>query len=283
VVFTEFVNVDGLASEGRERLISKLKFEKKERPIVAQIWGGTPTNFERVSREIVAMGFDGVDINMGCPEKSVVKSGSGAALCDNPARAGEIIKAVQSGVNGKIPVSVKTRIGVKTIQTVPWISFLLSQDLAAITVHGRTQKEMSKVSCHWDEIGKAVGLRDSISPRTRIIGNRDVMTWDEAKEKVITYKVDGIMIGRGIFHDIYAFDKTDSQHPTGIEKLPLLLKHLELYRKTWGTTKHYPILKKFFKIYASGFDDASAFREKLMETTTVEEAQILVKNYLNIG
>jgi tRNA-dihydrouridine synthase len=282
VFFTEFVNVDGLKSEGRERLIQKLKYDTKERPIVAQIWGNTPTNFESVSREIVAMGFDGVDINMGCPEKSVVKSGAGAALCDDPTRAGEIIKAVQTGVGGKIPVSVKTRIGVKTIQTIPWISFLLSQNLDAITVHGRTQKEMSKVPCHWDEIGKAVGLRDSICPKTRIIGNGDVMTWEEAKEKVETYKVDGIMIGRGIFHDIYVFDKTGSQHPTGIDKLPLLFKHLELYKHTWGTTKHYPTLKKFFKIYASGFDDASAFREKLMETTTIDEAQILVKNYLNI-
>ena len=282
VLMTEFVSVDGLCSVGRPKLISKLKYDKSEHPIVAQVWGITPKHFEIIAKDVVAMGFDGIDINMGCPDKSVVKSGAGAALCDNPTLAGEIIKATKIGVNGKIPVSVKTRIGVKTIQTVPWISFLLAQKIDALTVHGRTQKEMSKVPCHWDEIGKAVELRNEISPKTKIIGNGDVMSWDDAREKVKKYNVDGVMIGRGIFHNLFVFDKTHSPHPVGIDKLPLLLRHLDLYDKTWGTTKHYPILKKFFKIYASGFDDAGAFREKLMETKSVEEVQTLVKKYLNI-
>jgi tRNA-dihydrouridine synthase len=281
VVMTEFVSVDGLCSVGRPKLISKLRFEKNEHPIVAQVWGITPAHFETIARDVVSMGFDGIDINMGCPDRSVVKSGAGAGLCDNPTRAGEIIKAVQNGVNGKIPVSVKTRIGVKTIQTIPWISFLLSHNLDVLTVHGRTQKEMSKVPCHWDEIGKAVELRNSLSPKTKIIGNGDVSSWDDAKEKAETYHVDGIMIGRGIFHNLFVFDKKNGVHPTGKEKLPLLLDHLELYEKTWGTTKHFPILKKFFKIYASGFDDASDFREKLMETKNVEEAKKIVSNFLN--
>lgn len=280
VVMTEFVSVDGLCSVGRPKLISKLRYEKNEHPIVAQVWGITPSHYETVARDIVSMGFDGIDINMGCPDKSVVKSGAGVGLCDNPKLAGEIIHAVKSGVNGKIPVSVKTRLGIKTIQTIPWVTFLLSQKIDALTVHGRTQKEMSKVPCHWDEIGKCVELRNTISPKTKIIGNGDVVSWGDAIEKVRKYHVDGVMIGRGIFHDIFAFDKTKSPHPAGIEKLPLLLEHLELYKTTWGTTKHYPILKKFFKIYASGFDEASAFREKLMETKTIEEAQMMVTDFL---
>jgi len=280
VIFTEFVNVDGLCSEGREKLLPKLKYHTSEHPIVAQVWGLDTDHFKRVAGEIVDMGFDGIDINMGCPEKSVVKSGAGAALCDNEEHACEIIKAVQKGVHGKIPVSVKTRTGNKVAKTIPWISFLLSQNLDALTLHGRTAKEMSKGVCHWDEIGKAVELRDAISPKTKIIGNGDVTSWEDVLKKVHTYNVDGVMIGRGIFHNLFVFDKTNSPHPTGIEKLPLLLEHLDLYKRTWGATKHYPILKKFFKIYVSGFDDASAFREKLMETKTIDEAQILVKNYL---
>jgi tRNA-dihydrouridine synthase len=281
VLFTEFVNVDGLCSVGRKKLLPKLNYQQSEHPIVAQVWGIDPDHYKKVAEEIVSIGFDGIDINMGCPEKSVVKSGAGAALCDNPNLAGEIIKAVRAGVNGKIPVSVKTRIGNKTRQTIPWISFLLNQHLDALAIHGRTAKEMSKGICHWDEIGKSVILRNEINPKTKIIGNGDVTSWDEAKEKAKTYHVDGVMIGRGIFHNLFVFDTSNSPHPKGADKLPFLLEHLELYKKTWGTTKHYPILKKYFKIYASGFDDASEFREKLMETTTVEQAQILVKKYLN--
>lgn len=280
VFFTEFVNVDGLSSEGRERLIGCLKYDTSEHPIVAQIWGGTPTNFEKVAKEVVAMGFDGVDINMGCPMKVIVKSGGGAALIGKQALVHAIIDAVKTGVEGKIPVSVKTRIGSTTIETDSWIPFLLSQGLDALTIHGRTRKEMSKVPAHWDEIGKAVAFRNEMSPSTKLIGNGDVFSWEEAVKKVDTYHVDGVMIGRGIFHNLFVFDKKNSQHPEGMDKLPFLLQHLELYKETWGTRKHYPILKKFFKIYASGFDDASVFREKLMETKTLDEAQKIVADYI---
>jgi tRNA-dihydrouridine synthase len=202
--FTEFVNVDGLQSLGRERLLHRLAFSAKEKPIVAQIWGLKPENFYKTTKDLIEMGFAGVDINMGCPVKAVIKSGTCSALMNNRDLAVEIIKATQEAVAGIIPVSVKTRLGFNEID-LSWSELLLRQNLDMLTIHGRTKKEMSKVPSNWAAIGDIRKLRDKIAPKTLIVGNGDVISRDQGLELAKTHKLDGIMIGRGIFSDPYIF------------------------------------------------------------------------------
>lgn len=279
--FTEFTNVDGMESAGREQVIKRLRFLPKEKPLIAQIWGITPENFYKAAQEIREMGYDGIDLNMGCPQKDVTSHGACSALIKNHTLATEIIRATQEGA-GDLPVSVKTRIGFNTIQTEEWIGFLLSHNLSALTVHGRTVKEMSKVPAHWDEIGKAVQLRNVHAPQTLLIGNGDVESLLDAEEKVKTYGIDGVMVGRGIFHNPWLFNKSvNPAEKTLHERIQLLHDHVALYSQTWGKTKHYPPLKKYFKIYLSGFDGAAEARTKFMETNTPEEALQLATSYLS--
>lgn len=278
--FTEFTNVDGMESAGHEQVTKRLRFLPKEKPIIAQIWGITPENFYKAAQEIREMGFDGIDLNMGCPQKDVTSHGACSALIKNHSLATEIIQATQEGA-GELPVSVKTRIGFNTIQTEDWIGFLLSHNLPALTIHGRTAKEMSKVPAHWDEIGKAVQLRNTLAPHTLLLGNGDVMSMKEAEEKVQTFGVDGVMIGRGIFHNPWLFNKSvQLGEKTFYERMHLLYNHVALYRDTWGETKHFAPLKKYFKIYLADFDGAADIRTKFMETNTPDEALILAKTYL---
>lgn len=275
--FTEFTNVEGLASEKGDAVVSqRLLFTPKEKPIIAQVWGKTPEHYALATQRIKAMGFDGIDINMGCPEKSVVKNGCCAALINNPSRASEIIQATQEAA-GDMPVSVKTRIGFTTIVTETWISFLLQHNLAALTVHGRTAKEESKVPAHWDEIAKAVSIRNQMNLSTVILGNGDVQSLVEARSRVQETGVDGVMIGRGIFHNPFLFAMRDRDQIDKSELFQIMTDHLKLYISVWGGKKHYPMMKKYFKIYIQGFDGASEIRQKCMETETAEEALELLK------
>jgi len=282
--FTEFTNVDGLFSKGAIEVGKRLLFSKKEKPIIAQIWGMKPGNYFKAAQKIKELGFNGIDINMGCPQNDVVRIGACSALMKNHSLAVEIIKATKYGA-GNLPVSVKTRIGFNNIQTSEWIGFLLKQDLAAITVHGRTVKEMSKIPAHWDEIGKAIELRDKLKCNTLIIGNGDVYSLTEAKEKVKKYKLDGVMIGRGIFHNPWLFNESFDIKSISVEqRIQLLLNHIKLWRKTWQGSvrypaKHFPILKKYFKIYLSGFDGAAEIRGKFMATNNIAEVIKLAKSY----
>jgi nifR3 family TIM-barrel protein len=275
--FTEFTSVDGMVSEkGREPVSRRLWFTKKERPIIAQIWGNDPEKFFKAAKMCAEMGFDGIDINMGCPEKSVVKRGMCSGLINHSELAAKIIQATKDGAGG-LPVSVKTRIGMREIKTEEWIGFLLKQDLAALTVHGRTVKEMSKVPAHWDEIGKAVKLRDQIAPQTVLIGNGDISSYQDGLDKVKKYGVDGVMIATGIFKNLWIFDKSGKAPGLSIEeRLNQLLKHSRLFVETWGQTKSFAILKKFFKIYISEFEGAAELRVKFMETKNLEEVEELV-------
>ncbi len=286
--FTEFTNVDGLASErGRAHVEHRLQFDQTvERPIIAQIWGEKPEHYFEAARYIHELGFDGIDINMGCPQRDVVKKGLCAALIDNHTLAGEIIKATQEGA-GDLPVSVKTRIGIKTINTDEWIPFLLSFNLDALIVHGRTVKEMSKVPTHWDEIGRAVEMRNTLSPNTLIIGNGDVINRRDGLEKAKKYGVDGVMIGRGLFNDIGAFAHDNARNSDGNtdlsikQRLSLLLRHLQLWEQTWNGSKNFNVMKKYIKIYITGFSGASDMRAQLMETKTFEELILLVEKMMS--
>ncbi|MBI4033841.1 tRNA-dihydrouridine synthase, partial [Candidatus Saccharibacteria bacterium] len=199
--FTEFVNVDGLQSPGRERLLPKLRFSEKEYPIIAQIWGIKPENFYKTTKEIIAMGFDGVDLNFGCPIKKIVKGGACAALINNRELAGEIIDAVREAClpagtrRGVFPVSVKTRVGFTTVD-MSWLEFLLTKKLDLLSIHGRTAKQLSNAPANWELIGEARKMRDVLCPSTLIVGNGDVGSRGQAEELAKKYKLDGVMIGR---------------------------------------------------------------------------------------
>ncbi len=275
VFFTEFTNVDGLVSAGREAVIHRLRFTQDERPIIAQIWGMKPENYRKVAAELVEMGFDGIDINMGCPERSVTGHGACAALITTPSLAGEIIAATKEGAGGKIPVSVKTRIGYKAIEE-SWLPFLLEQGIDALTVHGRTAAEMSKFPVHWDQIARAAELRDAMKCNTVIIGNGDVKSADEALLKVAQYGIDGIMMGRAVFDDLHAFAKGGQHQMTVQDGFRIMKRHVALFESTWGTTKNYAILRKFFKIYVRGFEGAGEWRERVMATKKPEEVYPLI-------
>lgn len=282
--FTEFTNADGLASEGRSVVSQRLKFTEEEHPIIAQLWGKDPKHFYEAAKYIVELGFDGIDLNFGCPEKSVVKNGCCAALIGNEKAVSAIVSAVKRGIEDSgstIPISIKTRLGYKTIVTDTWIPFLLSLELDAITVHGRTAAEMSAVPAHWDEIGKVVQIRDIHKSKTVIIGNGDVKDRADGLAKVKEYGVTGVMIGRGIFENPWAFDT--AQHPHTIkEHLAIMRQHVELYDATWSVTKNYATLRKFFKIYVKGFDGASEWREKVMTTKSAYEVYPLIDEILRM-
>lgn len=272
VLFTEFTNVDALTSEGYRKTIHRFKFSENQRPIVAQIWGTNPNNFEKSAKIAQDLGFSGIDINMGCPVKAVIKIGACSALIENRPLVKEIIEACKIGAPN-IPISVKTRIGTKNIITEEWITFLLEQNLTAITIHGRTAKQMSDVPANWNEIKKAVDIKNKISPDTIIIGNGDIKKFSEVLSANKQYEVDGVMIGRGIFSNPWIFENKERNH--SFEELKkVLVKHLELS----GSDEHYDKIKKFYKMYINNFDCAANLRSKLMETKNIDEAINLLKN-----
>ena len=276
VFFTEFVSTDGLCSEGYERVRRHLEFTRAERPIIAQIWGTRPEKFLQAAKIVLDMGFDGIDINMGCPVRKIVSKGSCSGLIRNPSRACEIILATKEGAGG-LPVSVKTRIGYRDIITEEWIGFLLEQPIEALTIHGRTVREMSKVPAHWEEIEKAVALRNQMKKDILIIGNGDVVSYKDAMDKYERYKVDGIMIGRGIFNNLWIFRDIDPTRIGHTDKMRLLIDHISLFDEVWGKNRPYDVMKKFFKVYISGFRDASEVRLELMQLRSAREAIAYIK------
>jgi tRNA-dihydrouridine synthase len=272
--FTEFVNVDGLQSEGRPRLIGKVQLTPKEQPIIAQVWGKNPDNFKKTAAELVEMGYKGIDLNMGCPQKVVTGNGCCSALINNRELALEIIHAVQEGVAGRVPVSVKTRLGWNAIDYT-WPELLLKQNLAMLTIHGRTRSEMSAVPAHWDAINEVRKLRDKLAPDTLMVGNGDVLTRRQGLELAAEYQLDGIMIGRGVFQDPFVFSEHSPWETyTRQQKIDLYKKHVELFAATWKQgDRRVAMLNKFCKIYINGFDGAKELREQLMAAES--SAQLL--------
>lgn len=277
VFFTEFTNVDGMFSEGRDLVMQRLKFSKGETPIVAQIWGSKPENFYNATKYIKEQGFDGVDLNMGCPQKDVIKKGLCAALIENRDLAAKIIRATQDGA-GDLPVSVKTRIGIKEICTEDWLGFLMGFDLAALIIHGRTVKEMSAVPAHWDEIGKAVKIKTVSSSGSRpiIIGNGDVKSREDGMEKIEKYGVDGVMIGRGILENPWVFNM-EAKERSMAERINMYAEHVLLHQETWGNTKHFDRLKKYMKMYIRDFAGSSELRAEIVECRDAESLLDLLK------
>lgn len=282
--FTEFVNADGLQSPGRHKLLKKLRFTPDEPPLIAQIWGKEPENFYKTARQLAdgtfaeelglpkGVNFAGVDLNMGCPQKNEVKNGTCSALMNDRPLAADIIKATQDGLAGRLPLSIKTRTGFRSVD-MSWIEFLLGQKLRALTIHGRTKAQMSKVPADWGVIGQVRELRDRLAPDTLIIGNGDVMTRRQGLELAREHKLDGIMIGRGVFHDPFVFaEESPWEDYPAAKRLAIFEKHVRLFAETWRKGER-PIhtLNKFCKIYVNGFDGAKELREELMATKSAGE------------
>ncbi len=293
VTWTEFVSADGLVSPGRERLLVDLEYSRKERPIVAQLFTGHPEAMRKAAALARELGFDGVDINMGCPDRAVEKQGGGANLIRNPKTAIQVLQAAREGALD-IPVTVKTRLGYNAIDF-EWIRLLLEQKLPVLTVHLRTRKEMSEVPAHWELMSEVVKLRNEISPETLIIGNGDVDSLEDARAKVKKYGCDGIMIGRGIFGKPWFFEALQTRNPKSHEftdskseksaefRLKVLLEHTKAFEKTYcgkKRLKSFSVMKKHFKAYVNGWDNAKELRAKLMETNSYKEVKAIVKDYL---
>ncbi len=278
VSYTEFVSCDGLMSKGREALIKDLRFEKNEHPIVAQFFGSKPENFFECAKLAKELGFDGFDINMGCPDRSVEKQGAGSALIKNPKLAREIIRAAKAGA-GDMPVSVKTRIGYNKNEIETWLPELLAEKPAVITIHGRTRKEMSEVDAHWDVIKRAVEIAKGSG--VLIVGNGDVKSLEEGKKRVEETGVDGIMVGRGIFGNPWFFNENvDVKNLSLRERFAVMLEHAKLFEKELKGIKHFYVMKKHFKAYVSGFDGAKELRAKLMETDNTQNVEKIIAKYL---
>lgn len=364
--FTEFVNVDGLQSLGRPKLLHKLAFSAIERPLIVQLWGKNPENYYKCAREIAdgtlarevaevyrnqdlsdrqsmqsklssgieedevhsesldlnevqgveeertrrtngtssehrtkttqqfakntsksisfadndarVIQFSGIDINMGCPAKPIIQNGCCSALINNRGLTGEILQAVREGVGPDFPVSVKTRLGFKDVD-LSWHEFLLQHKLNMLTIHGRTTAQMSKVPANWDLIGEIAEMRTSLSPDTLIVGNGDVLTREQGLHLAKQHRLDGIMIGRGVFHDPYVFaEKSPWGSMTKEQKIALYTSHVKLFAKTYKDDgPSFKTLNKFCKVYIEGFPGAKDFREKLMATKTTDELLKLLK------
>ena len=304
--FTEFTNVSSYASEkGRWNALERLQIAPTDPPIIAQIWGKNPDHFSECASALADLGFSGIDLNFGCPDKHVNKTGGGAAMIKTPDLA---IKCYQNALHSTtLPVSIKTRLGWSSPDEYQiWLPTLLEQHPSALTVHLRTRKEMSKVPAHYELIPEIVKLRNQLSPTTKLIINGDIRDHAHALELHQQHPgVDGFMIGRGVFANPYCFT---THPPTQAELMELLILHLKLYEEyvnkltsnthsTENTPSNnlsqnshnginspphphipsYEPLKHFFKIYVNNFPGAKELRAQLMETHSVAEAYNVLK------
>ncbi|MBP6942875.1 MAG: tRNA-dihydrouridine synthase [Candidatus Buchananbacteria bacterium] len=281
VVYTEFVSCDGLCHpEGRLHLLKDLMYTEAERPIIAQLFGAKPENFYEAAKLMVELGFDGIDINMGCPARVINRQYAGAALIKQPELAREIIRATKAGA-GDLPVSVKTRIGDTKNTLDTWLPVILEEEPAAVIIHARTRKEMSKVPAHWDAVKQAV----DIAKGTGILigGNGDVKDIADARVKAVETGADGIMLGRAIFGNPWLFDEKIVYEQIPItERLRVMVEHTKLFEELLGDVKPFGIMKKHYKAYVNGFDGAKELRVELMEkANTAAEVEGIVKKYLN--
>jgi nifR3 family TIM-barrel protein len=315
VMWTEFVAADGLVRatpEGKKKLMADLIYSNEERPIVAQLFTSDEGHMEYAAALCRDLGFDGVDINMGCPDQSIEKQGCGAAMIKNPAKAAAIIAAAKRGAkmgeDGGIPVSVKTRLGYNHDELETWIPHILAHAPAALTIHARTRKDLSKVPARWERINAAVALRDSLGVPTRIIGNGDVLSREDGEAKLAATHADGAMVGRALFGNPWFFHPTKRlptrllalpthgvnrdtiittdtsntalEYVTLEERLRVMVEHSRLFVELLPF-KNFAIMKKHYKAYVGGFPGAADLRAELMEKETPEEIEATVLEFLN--
>ena len=275
IFYTEFTNVNSYVSEkGRPNALERFRTEPEEAPIIPQIWGTKPKMFTETAQAIKEMGFPAIDINMGCPDRHVVATGGGSGLIRTPELAKEIIRATKTA---GLPVSVKSRLGSSKVdEWQGWLTTILEEQPAALTVHLRTKKEMSKVSAHYELIPDILALKNQLSPHTKLIINGDLDN-PAAGQKYVDLGVDGLMIGRGVFRNPFCFEKNPRTH-TREELIDLLNYHLDLYEKY--DLHPYDPLKHFFKIYINNFPGASEIRDQIMQTKTIAEARRIISQNL---
>lgn len=282
VFWTEFVSADGLCratEEGKAKLMADLIYTDEERPIVAQLFSATPEYMERAAALCQELGFDGIDINMGCPDKGIEKQGCGAAMIKNPERAREVIRAAKRGAP-RLPVTVKTRVGYSQDQLEEWLPELLAEEPAVITVHARTRKDMSKVPARWERVARAVEIRNALGSQTLIFGNGDALSIEDAQLKAAASGADGVMLGRAIFGNPYLFHpEKDISTVTIEERLQVMVEHSKLFEELLPH-KSFAIMKKHYKAYVNGFDGAAPLRARLMEAENSSEVEAVVHSFL---
>ncbi len=273
VTWTEFVSADGLVRatpEGKKKLLKDLDYTEAERPIIAQLFGSNVENMEKAAMLCKELGFDGIDLNMGCPDKSIEKQGAGAGMIKNPEKAKEIIRAAMTA---GLPVSVKTRIGYNKNELDTWLPAILETKPALVTIHARTRKEMSLVPADWNQVKKAVEIRDELSPETLIFGNGDATSIEDAKQKAEFSGADGVMLGRAIFGTPWLFSDVT---PDLYQRLDIMVEHTKLFQEKLGGIKNFAIMKKHYKAYVNGFDGAKELRECLMTAENATEVEKIV-------
>ena len=312
VMWTEFVAADGLmraTPEGKVKLMADLLYAEEERPIVAQLFTSNETHMEQAAALCLELGFDGVDINMGCPDRSIEKQGCGSGMIKTPGVAQSIIQAAKRGAKsdeGGIPVSVKTRLGYNEDEVESWIPTLLKEHPAALTVHARTRKELSKVPARWERLKRVVELRNEHSPETKIIGNGDVLSQEDGYAKIAASGADGAMVGRALFGNPWFFHPTRrlpirlTALPTkGVnretlvtldtddnfdyvqleERLAVLIEHTRLFEELLPF-KNFTTMKKHYKAYVNGFFGAAELRAQLMKSEHSDEMEVVVHDFL---
>ena len=278
VFFTEFTNSESYCHpDGEQSVRGRLQYAEDEQPIVAHIWGDNPENFRKMSIGMAEAGFKGIDINMGCPVANVARNGRGSGLIKRPERAAELIQAAKAG---GIPVSVKTRLGYsKLSEWRDWLTHVLEQDIANLSIHLRTRNEMSKYDAHWEMIPEIKELRDEIAPNTLLTINGDIPDREKGLELAEKYGIDGVMIGRGVFTNPFAFELEAKEHSPK-ELLDLFRLHLDLFdHYTIEEPRPFKPLRRFFKIYVRGIAGASSLRHRLMDTETTDEVRFMLDEF----
>ncbi len=295
VFWTEFVSADGLmraTPEGKQKLMADLIYSEEERPIVAQLFSSTPEYMEGAARLCLELGFDGIDINMGCPDRGIEKQGCGAAMIKHPENARAIIAAAKRGA-GDLPVSVKTRLGYNKDELETWLPEILKENPAVVTVHCRTRKEMSLVPARWERVARAVEIRNELKSKTLIFGNGDVLDIEDANAKVLATGADGVMLGRAIFGNPWLFHPTkhlperitssETQYNfeliTKEERLKVMVEHTKLFEELLPH-KNFATMKKHYKAYVNGFDGAKELRTELMEAPNANTVATIVEKHL---
>lgn len=288
VLWTEFVSADGLCHpKGRAALLADLSFQPSEHPIVAQLFTSTPEKMREAAKLAAELGFDGVDINMGCPDKNIMKQGAGASCMKDPVNARALIRAAKEGIQEaekNIPVSVKTRLGFNEDTLETWLPELLAEEPAVITLHARTKKDMSNVPARWERVKRAVEIRDELKSKTLIFGNGDVMSLEDAKKKVAESGADGVMFGRALLGNPWIFDE-QKKEITVSEKLEAAMNHtgmfLEFWQKDGQPTKSFELMKKFYRAYINNFPLAKELRAEMMSKKSFEEIESVVEKFKN--
>lgn len=309
VMWTEFVAADGLmraTPEGKKKLMADLIYAEEERPIVAQLFSSNEEYMEKAAALAAELGFDGIDLNMGCPSNTIEKQGCGAAMIKDPATARAVIRAAKRGA-GDLPVSVKTRLGYNEDEMESWIPEILAEEPAVLSVHARTRKEMSKVPAKWNRVADVVALRDQLGSRTLIVGNGDVLSLADANQKAVESGADGVMVGRALFGNPWFFNPA-VQLPTRLTQLPthgvdrekiiehdttdagvryialeerlnVLIEHTKLFEELLPF-KNFSVMKKHYKAYVNGFSDAAHLRGALMQCNSSAEMESIVHEFL---